>query len=222
MDRAPQNLRVLVVDDSAVARAALSEMLEELGYTPVAVPSALEAMEAIDGEEIDLVLTDLVMPEMDGIGLLAEIKKTKPELPVILITEYASLSSAVDALRRGADDYLTKPTGTELLGHRIGVVLNRRRLVKEKAERNRLEGALAMAGAAAHELNQPLTVILGAAELMTQIDDPAKLKKLAERVAEAAERLGDITQRLAKVVRFKTQSYLGRKNIIDLEAATED
>lgn len=215
------NLNVLVVDDSKTALAALEEVLTQLGCRAALSGSAAEALKLLDRREFDLVLSDLVMPDMDGLELMKRIKDRRPQIPVILITQYASLDTAVEALRQGAEDYLIKPAGVELLGRRVGAVMARRNLAEETAERHRLEGALAMAGAAAHELNQPLTVVMGAAELMTVTDDPERLKELAGRIIGESERMGDIIKRLARVVRFQTKRYLDQTDIVDLEAAAD-
>jgi len=102
-------MRILLVDDQRSLRRSLALMLQNAGYDTADAASGKEALELLAGGPFDLVITDLRMEGMSGIGLLQEIKRSKPGLPVILITAYGSIETAVDAMRLGAFDYLTKP-----------------------------------------------------------------------------------------------------------------
>src|SRR4030067_658720 len=112
-------LKILVVDDEAPVRELLRRGLSQMGNFSVEVaPNGLEAIERIEKEIFDLVLTDLKMPEMDGIELLKALKGTRPELIVILMTAHGSIETAVEAMKIGADVYITKPIDfNELLIH---------------------------------------------------------------------------------------------------------
>jgi len=103
-------MKILVVDDEAGVREVLRKGLTEIGKFSVEVAATgVEAMEKIEGDVFDLVLTDVKMPEMDGMELLRKIKASRPEVMVILMTAYGSIGSAVEAMKIGADDYITKP-----------------------------------------------------------------------------------------------------------------
>jgi DNA-binding NtrC family response regulator len=112
-------LKVLVVDDEASVRELLRRGLSQIGHFFVDVASnGLEAIEKIEKDLFDLVLTDMKMPEMGGIDLLKAIKGTRPELTVIIMTAHGSIETAVEAMKKGADDYITKPIDfNELLIH---------------------------------------------------------------------------------------------------------
>ena len=112
-------MKILVVDDEAPVREMLRKGLSELGrFTVEPAQNGLEAIEKIEKDVFDLVLTDLKMPEMDGIELLRTIKVTRPEIMVILMTAYGSIETAVEAMKIGANDYITKPIDfNELLIH---------------------------------------------------------------------------------------------------------
>lgn len=112
-------LKILVVDDEASVRELLRRGLSQIGHFLVDVASnGLEAIEKIEKNLFDLVLTDLKMPEMGGIELLKTIKGTRPELTVIIMTAHGSIETAVEAMKKGADDYITKPIDfNELLIH---------------------------------------------------------------------------------------------------------
>lgn len=214
-------LNILVVDDSATARHYFLGILEELGHKAHGAGSATQALNFLREQSFDLVLCDLVMPDMDGLTLLKQIRKLGLDLPFLLITSYGSLATAVEAVRQGADDYIMRPVDAGLLSHRLRAVVERSAAAKEKAQRRNLEAALATAGAAAHEMNQPLMAIMASAELMQLSDDPARLKELAQVIVEQTGRLGMITRRLVSLVRFQTKSYLGESVILDLAASSE-
>lgn len=102
-------LHILLVDDQKSLRRSLSLMLLGAGFDTSEAESGSQALAILSQAEYDLVITDLRMDDMSGIDLLREIKQINPHLPVILITAYGSIESAVDAMRLGAFDYLTKP-----------------------------------------------------------------------------------------------------------------
>ncbi len=101
--------RILMVDDNEVFRRPLQRALEAAGFEVVAVPSAEDALHVPDGSTVDLLLTDHRLPGMDGVQLITRIKATHPALAIIAMTAYGTIESAVEARRRGTDDYLVKP-----------------------------------------------------------------------------------------------------------------
>lgn len=106
--------RVMVVDDEPLLRKALARDLERAGFATLAAPSGNEASELALREPVDLVITDVRMADGDGLGLLAELQRRQPELPVILITGYAEVS-VLEALRRGAEMMFSKPYDRQAL-----------------------------------------------------------------------------------------------------------
>ena len=100
---------LLVADDEAAIRESLSEVLREEGYDVVEAADGLEAIAALQGRDFDLVIADLRMPGADGLEVLRRTRELAPQSLVILVTAYASLETAVEALRQGAHDYIMKP-----------------------------------------------------------------------------------------------------------------
>jgi two-component system response regulator PilR (NtrC family) len=100
---------ILIVEDETVLRESLAELLEEEGHTVKQAENGKVAHELILKEPVDLVLTDVRMPEMDGLTLLGHLRQILPQTPVIVITAYGTVESAVTAVRSGAFDYLLKP-----------------------------------------------------------------------------------------------------------------
>lgn len=101
--------KVLIVDDELNMRVVLHAMLKKKGYQVSEAADGLEALEHLGKEVIDVIVTDLKMPRLNGLGLLEGVKTRHPEIPVIIITAHGTIETAVDALKKGAFDYITKP-----------------------------------------------------------------------------------------------------------------
>jgi two-component system response regulator HydG len=149
---------VLVVDDDADIREICSEALRDADYTVLAAASGREARDLLDAELIDIVLTDLDMPEITGLELLRHVKERSLDTGVILITGHASVSTAVEALRTGAYDYITKPFTLDDLVTRIGHLAERRalssenRLLRQQLKAGRGPGGMVGSSPAMQEL----------------------------------------------------------------------
>ena len=100
---------IMVVDDEADVRTLLCNSLERIGYNVISASCGSDALELLGQNQISLVIADIRMPKMSGMELLASIKQSHPQLPVILLTGYASVQNAVEAMRLGAADYVMKP-----------------------------------------------------------------------------------------------------------------
>jgi len=111
-----RTVSILVVDDEQIVLDSIKKHLRKDNYTIHTAMSARDALELIDGTPVDIVLTDLMMPEMDGLELMKEIKAKQPQVPVIMITGYATINTALQATQLGAFDYIAKPfTRSELM-----------------------------------------------------------------------------------------------------------
>ncbi|AUX45815.1 Fis family transcriptional regulator [Sorangium cellulosum] len=110
-----QGARVLVVDDEASARSGLEKLLRQEGYLVDAAADGVEALEVAAERPPAVVVTDLKMPRMDGVALLGKLREQDPDVPVIVVTAFGDVSSAVQAMRAGAEDYLTKPVDFDAL-----------------------------------------------------------------------------------------------------------
>lgn len=108
-----QNANILVVDDEAANRYSVKKTLQKVGYSVHEVLNGEEALELLAEHSFDVVLTDIRMPGLDGVELLRRIKEESPDIIVILMTAFASLGTAVEALRLGAHDYLFKPSSSQ-------------------------------------------------------------------------------------------------------------
>jgi len=125
-------MKILVVDDEPKIQEIIKRGLARLGEFSIETASdGLEAIEKIDKDVFDLILTDLKMPGMDGIELLKTVKGTRPEIMVIMMTAHGSIETAVEAMKLGADDYVTKPIALDDLLIHISKAQKESLLVKE-------------------------------------------------------------------------------------------
>jgi len=131
--------RILIVDDDKTFRSVTKRLLEEDGYLVEVAVSSDEAIVLLEKKHFDLLLSDLVMPGTGGLDFLNYIKSHDPAVPVVMITGFASINSAVEAMKRGAEDYLTKPCGNEELLIKIRRTLEKSR---EREELQRLRAEL--------------------------------------------------------------------------------
>ena len=132
---------VLVIDDEPVLQDVLGTLLSGAGFEVHSAMSAEEGLQQIRDEEIDVVLLDLMLPDRSGLEILPEIKTHDPHLPVVVITAYSSVESAIEAMRLGAFHYVPKPFKNEEVLHLVRRASERRRLLVENLQlRSRLEG----------------------------------------------------------------------------------
>jgi DNA-binding NtrC family response regulator len=127
-----RRINILVVDDEPLVRRSLSEFLTLEGYTVNSASNGREALDLLKDYTADVIITDIKMPELDGIQLLQQIKKYYPGTSVIFITGYGSIENAVEAMKEGAFDYITKP----IIDSEIRIVLQRLIEQQELLEEN--------------------------------------------------------------------------------------
>ncbi len=119
---------VLIVDDDPDVLTMLEGLLKKLEYNPYVAANGEEAVRVIDSNKIDVVVSDLVMPEMNGMELLKRVKSRKGDIPFVMITGHPSIETAVEAIQKGAYDYLTKPFQAEEVRIKIDRALEKRGL----------------------------------------------------------------------------------------------
>jgi DNA-binding NtrC family response regulator len=120
--------RILIVDDEPKLGRIIAEMLEGAGHEATRVGGGRDALVRIAAEDLDIVLTDLRMPEVDGMAVLRETRRLSPHTDVVMMTAHATAQNAVEAMKEGAVDYLTKPFAMDELRIRIGRIAERRAL----------------------------------------------------------------------------------------------
>ncbi len=128
-----ENIRILIVDDEFSVRHSLTAWFEDEGYTVDAASSGNEALEKLAENRWDIFFLDLKMPGMSGLELQKKIKDIQPDSTIIIITAFASVESAVEAMQTGAYDYLSKPFDPDYLGLMVRNIIERKRLKEEAA-----------------------------------------------------------------------------------------
>jgi len=123
--------RILIAEDEAISRKHLTYALEKEGHAVTGAKDGMEAFALFDQNAYDVVIADIKMPNMDGLALLEKIKEKDPDMDVIIITGFGSIESAVDAMKKGASEYITKPFNLDELHIKIRKVLEKKRIEKE-------------------------------------------------------------------------------------------
>jgi len=231
---------ILLIEDEARLRQNLQRLLQSEGYRVVTAEHGAQGLQRLQDEPFDLVITDLVMPEIDGFQIMEYLQDHSPDTVAVAITAYASTESAIQALRRGAYDYLAKPFEVDLLHIVIKRALEKARLqktvrqymteleqrVEERTHelteaKQRLEQSLAALKAAqeqliqtarframgeattamAHDLADPLTIIVGLAQSLAKGSaSEGKMKAHLKQISEAALCCQQLVQSLLSFV----------------------
>ncbi len=125
--------RILIVDDNEINRSVLNDLITTLGHTPILAENGLLALASMEEQASDIVLLDILMPEMDGYETLEHLKSNNDyrHIPVIMISALDDMDGIVRCIEKGADDYLTKPFNPILLKARIGACLEKKRLLDQ-------------------------------------------------------------------------------------------
>ena len=105
--------KILIVDDEESVRRVLTIQTRRMGHAPLEAENGRVAWQILQETPIDTVITDLKMPEMDGLELLGLVRRRFPQIPVIMITAHGTIDTAVEAMKKGAFDYITKPFNQE-------------------------------------------------------------------------------------------------------------
>lgn len=165
----PGRLHVLIVDEDPAVRSACTEIIAKRGFAPHAVDSLAAARILLRGNSVDVLLLDLKSPAGAGLELLEEVKMLHPEISVIVMTAFATVSSAVEAMRTGAADYLTKPFALE----ELAAVLER------AAERRKVD-------LASRQLREKLRSEQGLGNIIGRSSEMEKLYRILSKVAQTA------------------------------------
>jgi len=130
-----KNIKVLIVDDESSARDTIADLLTEDGYTVTATESGKNALGLLEQSSFDLIISDLMMPNMSGIELTKNIKATGTDTPIVVITGFATIEHAVESMKAGAYDFITKPFNIDQIKLTVQKALETKRLQKLAGER---------------------------------------------------------------------------------------
>ncbi|MBG08009.1 MAG: hypothetical protein CME68_04575 [Halobacteriovoraceae bacterium] len=199
--------RALLVDDNEINLKVLEVRLKKKGFKTTITTSPKEALDLLESRTFDLVLLDLVMPEITGLEILDFVRKKHSaiELPVIMTTAQLESSNVISAFDKGANDYITKPIDFKVAWARIRTHLTIKKLNEdlEKKRQDSVEHArmgtlVDMAGSVAHEINNPLTIILGWVQLLNNSVEKGSPK---EKILIGLDNIFQSVLRVESVVR---------------------
>jgi DNA-binding NtrC family response regulator len=162
-----ENARIMVIDDEESMCRFMQIMLQKEGYDVTSTVSSKEALEEMKSKDYDLVIADLMMPEMNGLELLSRAKSIHPDVNFIVMTAYASVDTAIEALKKGAFDYITKPFKVDEIKIAIKKSLTQKRITEENVN-----------------LKRQLKKEYGLQSLIGNSPEMFQLKKLVERIAD--------------------------------------
>ena len=224
-------VRLLLVDDEEDFRNAIARRLEKRGFAVSKAPDGGTALEILEKDPIEVVVTDVKMPGMDGIDLLGRIKDLHPNIEVILLTGHAALDDGVAGIKAGAFDYLTKPIELEQLAGKIrhahDKILREEEKAREAEFRRQMEEQMivterlaslgTLSTGVAHEINNPLAIIKESAGWLSMIlDKPemadmprrADFRKGLEKITDGVERARRITHQLLGGVQKRSETIV--------------
>jgi DNA-binding response OmpR family regulator len=190
-------MRILVVDDDQINNKMLSKKLEKRGFEVSQAYCGMDALEAVKKGGVDLILLDIMMPDLAGDEVLAELRKTYSafELPIIMVTGKSETEDIVNNLKNGANDYIVKPVNIEVALARINTQLKLKQLNSENLQKAELETAHAMIVTYNHEINNPLTIALGMLRKIEKEND----SQYVQKTKNALERVVDIVKKIESV-----------------------
>jgi phosphoserine phosphatase RsbU/P len=219
--------RILIAEDDLTSRTLLRSMLMKWGYEVVVTEdgeAAWERMREEDGPR--LAILDWMMPGLSGIELCRRLRAQERETAdpryLILLTSRSDRVDIVEGLQAGADDYVSKPFDPAELRARIDVGRRMLDLLKRVAEQEKLRGVIEMAGCVCHELNQPLQVVSGYAEMLMMDlskDDPNH--ESLEHIRKGVDRIGVLTRKIMNIASYRSKDYgSGGLKIVDIDAVS--
>ena len=174
MDR---KITILVVDDEITIRKTVEKLLNRDGYKVLTAENGYEAVKAVENEFIDMVITDVNMPGIDGIETIKRIKEISPKLKIMIMTGMETTTTLIEAIRIGVNDYIYKPFEVEEFRHRIKknievmLLEDRNRRLEEESVRNYKRAAIGdMTNSIVHDIKNSMTVIIGFSKLLKKED----------------------------------------------------
>lgn len=220
-------MRILVIDDDSTSRILLKAVLEKWGYEVFEASDGLKGWEKLCEEDPPkLLIMDWMMPGLTGPELCQKIcsELNREQFYLLLLTARGEREDLIHGLEAGADDYISKPWNNEELKARVNVGRRVLKLLDQSAKRQKLQGSLEMAGAVCHELNQPLQVAVGYADmLLWDLEENDPNRESLEKIVESVNRMGELTRKIMSITDCSTLTYIkGHSSIIDIHKSTKE
>lgn len=194
--------KILVIDDEKRMCDSIKVLLTNIGYDVDIAENGRVGIDKLKANRYDLVITDLMMPELDGFAVMKHIKGNCPRTLVIVITGYASVESAVRAIRSGAYDYILKPFDFEIIKISVERAWDKLKLEKELEKTRKLAQVAERAISMSKEINNPLAVASGFAQLLEMRFEDSSDETLKRQISSIVKASESIHQMRAQFRRF--------------------
>jgi len=225
--------RILIVDDEESLRAPLQIAFQSEGFEVSVASDGPEALQLLKEEAFHLLLTDLMMPKMNGIQLMEEARRVQPDLVVVLMTGFGTVETAVKALKGGAYDYVLKPFKLDEIMRAVKRGLEHQKLQAENVQLQELNRRLAevdrikmnLLRAISHEFRTPLTVICGWVDLVSSempLDRTPLLAEALKAIRESSMCLNRMVSNLLEFVALSADRIRLRREEVDLPSLIEE
>lgn len=215
--------RVLVVEDDVEVRTLLVRTLRRRGHSVEEAADGMEGLACAERAAPDVVLTDMAMPRLDGLGLMKALKQTDPDLPVIVLTGHGSMENVLQAMREGVlFDYLMKPLpDLALLEVAVLRAVEVRRLRARAREADQVTAMRELTVTAADRILNPLNVMaLSLALLRREGARPEVMARAMAKIEGAMKAITQVIQQMGKISRYAPQEIMRGLRMIDLDSAT--
>lgn len=217
-------MRILMAEDDAASREVLQLNLETWGYEPVVCHDGAEAWAAFQRQDAPrLAVLDWMMPGLSGVEVCERVRSLAHGrlIYIILLTAKTQREDVLKGLEAGADDYITKPFDRQELRARIRVGARVVGLQNKLLEAEQTRVLAETAGAAAHEINQPLTVLMGKLELLLERMSPdSQHREVIQSVYGSADKIAEIVRSMSEARAYVTKPYVEGLDIVDFRASS--
>ncbi|MBC7713694.1 MAG: response regulator [Rhizobacter sp.] len=191
------SIRILIVDDDQINSRILSQRLKKRGFAVTCVESGKECLETLLNDTPDLIMLDIVMPEMTGMQVLQYVRTvySSIDIPIIMATSKDDVTDIVDSLKLGANDYLQKPVNIDIAEARINAQINAVRNYRDAMEKKEVESINNLIATYNHEINNPLTIAFG---LVRKAKKEESLEYF-DRIQDALKRVSNIVKEIERI-----------------------
>ena len=199
---------ILIVDDDQISATTLAKRLERRDFVVRMVNNPLHAVDEVKTHSPELVLLDIVMPELDGISVLKELRKLhdSQSLPIIMVTALDDSFDLVEAFKEGANDFITKPVNIDVVAARAKAHLSVSDLQRENLRKGELETVTAMVATYNHEINNPLAIAIGGLEALERKSPDVDQKSL-NMVRNSLNKIVEITRKIEELSNAQDVDY---------------
>ncbi len=214
------NKKILVVDDVKTNLKIVEHMLKKRGYLTLTATSGFECISVAKSQHPDLILLDIMMPDMDGVDVCRQLRKDSRvgSTPIIFVTSATDDNTLSRAFDAGGNDYIRKPVNKIELIKRVEAAFVHETLAQKNKEEEKLRSVLSMSGTICHEINQPLQYISGISQLLLMdLEKGTKAYEKVTKMKTQIDRMGEITRKLMQISRVDAVQYLGDTQILSLE-----